>query len=179
MILYPFSVTMELSLFDDIIARGEELNRQWINQNPNHFLTKTYEILHKSSLVFLSTSCEITAMMIRWQLSTDFNKWEVIDEPVSFEKVYDSYPVFQISIGEDYSDTEHIVTIYKGYILQSYYNKYAIEKNILTPNIIRAFNDPSGVSPKSYATITRSSRYPRGMTLKNTDNLKIYYWVPC
>ena len=165
------------TLLDGIITRGEELNREWITRNPTHWLTKTYEQLHNKSTIFLTTSCEITAMMLRSQLSESV-EWEVLDATPVFNQVHSKYPVFQISIGEDCHNNEHIVTITNGWIIQSYYGRYTIEKNRITPNIIRAINDTE-MSEKSYATITRSLRCPRGLTIKGANRkLRVYYWIP-
>lgn len=168
---------MDVGLLDDIITRGQSLNEEWITRNPTHWLTETYRVLHKKSGVFASTSCDLTAMMLRWQYSKFVDQWELLDEPVVFEDVYRKYPIFQVSIGEDCDNNEHIFTIVNECIVQSYYGAYMIEKNTLTPNIIRALTNAE-ISTKNYATITRSSRRPRGLAVTEHKKLRTYYWVP-
>lgn len=169
---------MNLPTLDSIIEYGQEFNKEWIISNPNHFLSKTYEILHNKSIVFLSTSCEITAAMIKWKLgyNPEIN-WELVDEGTTFEEMYSKYNIFQITIGESWDDTEHEIMIVDGNIVQSYYGKYPITKNLLTPTIIRSLSLP--LTFKKYATITRSNKCPNGIIFNgDIDKMKIHYWVP-
>lgn len=165
-----------IARIENIIAYGQEYNREWVDTNPSHWLVKTYDVLHRRSIIFLSTSCEITAEMMRWKLSEWFEKWELLDDVVSFEEVRTTYPVFQISIGEDWFNNEHVVTIFNDSIIQSYYAAYTIKKNVITQDIISAFNEGTGkdafLTNESYKVITRGQSFDKG------KNVCVYYWIP-
>lgn len=147
---------------EDIIKNGQELNKTWIENHPNHWLVKTYEILHNKSIIFSSTSCEITAMMIQWRLNLHFD----LNED-SLENITKKHNIFQISIGEDCFNNEHLFTIYNNDIIQSYYKKYTIKKTVLTSTILNAINNIN--EPGSYEIIT-------SIPSTRTD-LNVYYWT--
>ena len=89
---------------------------------------------------------------------------------IKFADVQAKYPVFQISIGEDWADTRHILTVYEGYIVQSYYKRYNIKKTAITPEIIRAIDNIS--HPCSYGVISHA------IDDFGSEDSQIFYWVP-
>lgn len=166
---------MKLSL-NTIVEYGQEFNKEWIDSHPDNFLVKTYEVLHNKSIVFLSTSCEITVAMIKWKYDLEHH-WNLVDEGVTFEEVYSKYKMFQITIGESWDDNEHEIMIVDGYIVQSYYGKYAISKKLLAPSIIRSLSLP--LTDKKYGTITQSKNYLNGVIFRgDITNMKLHFWVP-
>lgn len=166
---------MKLSL-NTIVEYGQEFNKGWIDSHPDHFLVKTYEVLHNKSVVFLSTSCEITVAMIKWKYDLEYH-WNSSNVTLSSTKVYSKYKMFQVTIGESWDDNEHEIMIVDGYIVQSYYGKYAISKKLLTPSIIRSLSLP--LTDKKYGTITRSNNCPNGVIFRgDITKMKLHFWVP-
>lgn len=164
-------------MHDHIIAHGSLYNKDWIDHHPDNWLVYAYDIIHRKSNTFLTTSCEITASMIQWKLGlrlklTDCNFEEAVEHAsvenaTSVALTASKNNVFQISISEDWMYCDHILTIMDNYLIQSYYNQYTIKKTLLTSEIINAINNIA--EPESYEIITG---------VKHTNpNWKIYYWV--
>ncbi len=57
-----------MNLLENIVTYGQEYNKDCAESHPTHWLTLTYETLHLKSTTFLSTSCEITAAMIKVEI---------------------------------------------------------------------------------------------------------------
>ena len=153
-------------MLDDIVNYGQEYNKQWITNHPDHWLTQTYNILHNKSIIFASTSCELTACMINTKLNYH-NNWTLLDD-CQFNHVYNNHKVFHISIGQDWTSPEHVLTVFDNYIIQSYYKKYNVRKTLITQTIIEALDNIN--APNSYHTITN--------TTLNVKDLNVFYWLP-
>jgi len=167
----PTGVNREMNLLstDYIVKNGEQWNKEWIKGDGlNHWLASNWKILHHQSETFVSTSCEVTAAVIRWK-SGFGDDWSLIDSQPSFDEVLKKSRYFQVSIGEDWMDCEHILTIWDTEIIQSYYKKYKIQSSSITPEFIRALENIS--SPGNYEKVT-------GVDYENSPSLQIFYWIP-
>ena len=154
---------------DCIVKNGEQWNKDWIEGvGSDHWLAESWKILHHQSETFLSTSCEITAAALRWK-SGFGDEWTLIDDQTSFEEVQKKSRYFQVSIGEDWMDCEHILTIWDTEIIQSYYKKYKIQSSSINPELITSLENIS--SPGNYEKVT-------GVDYKDPSNLRIFYWIP-
>lgn len=100
---------MDLSLFKD-------KNHEWINspEGKESYLSG-YAQLYKGN--FIETSCEVTAHMLRDHFA---GTWQLLD------KVPTDKSLYQISIGPEWSEIEHILTVYNSYIIDSWAFKYTI-----------------------------------------------------
>jgi hypothetical protein len=146
-----------------------EQNKEWIRgEGKDHWLASCWKIMHQQSAIFVKTSCEITAATIRWRAGLG-DEWSLVDGGHTFEGIEKKSKYFQISIGEDWTSWEHIVTIWNGYLVQSYYGKYGIKSLPITAEIKEAFDNISG--PGNYAKIT-------GIECGHHDDLKVFYWLP-
>jgi hypothetical protein len=153
----------------EIIDNGEKWNKEWLLTNGSeHYLYAACEILHNKSDIFAVTSCEVTSAVIRWKSDCLYKELTFIGKNASYESIYKNYSYFQITIGDDWSDCNHILTIWHDVIIQSYYNKYKIKSFIITPVIIDALNNIS--KPGNYEKVTSIKN-------DNTKNLKVFYWI--
>ena len=160
----------------DIVLNGETWNREWIQGlGANHWLASCWKTLHRQSSTFVETSCEVTAAAIRWKSGLG-DELKLVDDGYQFEDIEKESPYFQISIGEDWSDCEHIVTILDGHLIQSYYQRYKVQSQPITDEIRQAFNKIA--SEGSYETVTRSQSFPEGVMHREFGKLKTYYWLP-
>lgn len=71
---------------------------------------------------FLETNCEITAFMLRYLISGSLD-WSV---SLTLDGIPDQN-LYQISIGSDEYDIDHILTVYKGFVVHSFYKKFSCE----------------------------------------------------
>jgi hypothetical protein len=84
--------------------------------------------------------------MLRFNLSNqlDWNIFYPINELACKNEDYlETYKLYQIEFASDkyrYSH-EHILTIYNGYVLQSYFNRYPLSKTFLTINPLKLYNE--------------------------------------
>lgn len=161
---------------EEIIKNGVDWNYEWIRTaGSDHWLSYCWEKLHNRSNLFVETSCEITAEVIRHKSGFDC-KWSLIEDQ-KFSEIRSQFPIFQISIGEDWMDCEHILTIWQTHIIQSYYAKYTIHSTIITDEVIAAIDQINNSG--NYEIVTRNTKYPYGICpLSKTNNFKVYYWVP-
>ncbi len=161
---------------DDIVKNGKQWNLEWLQgEGSDHWLASTWKILHCKTLTFAETSCEVTAAMIRWKLGTG-DDWELVPDRKRFEEIEKQSSRFQITIGTDWCNCHHQVTIWDGCLIQSYYNKYTIQSTPINDEIREAFNNIS--SEGSYETVTKSPNFPQGVSISERENYKTYYWVP-
>lgn len=150
---------------DNIVNKGADNNIKWLNKYGN---TKNYEYLYEHSKIFgkmfAKTNCEITAMMLRHKLSKGV-EWKLLDENIKPFK--DSY-LFQVSYGSDFSEIEHIFTIYNGNLLHSFYKKHELKciklsiddiHNIINGNIKKILKIVQDNDPES-------------------ENHTLFYWLP-
>jgi hypothetical protein len=96
------------------------------------FETEGFKNIMKEKDLFISTSCEVTAAAIRWK-SGFGDVWKLMEDGVMFTDISLKYPLFQISIGEEWMDVQHIVTVFDNHLIQSYYNKYTVQSTPNTP----------------------------------------------
>jgi len=162
------AIVKELSV-SDLVKNGKEWNYEWITTaGKDHWLASTWKILYGNSPVFSQTSCEVTAAMIRWKFGCD--DWIEL-EKMKFKDVMDKYLLFQITIGTNDVDQEHVITIYKNHIIQSYFDRYPIRATRIDKQLIKAIDNISSLT--SYLEITGGMEY-----YENIDELKVFYWVP-
>jgi len=138
-----------------------EINN-WVKTEPSHYLYGYWKMY--DSDVFLYTSCEITALGIRLLFSNE-KEWICLENPPSFDEMKRKYPVFQVSFGEDWTDLDHILTVFKDEIIQSFFNRYEITQTPITQKIVNAFDE---LTDDSFEIITK---------VKN-NKTNIFYWVP-
>jgi hypothetical protein len=102
--------------------------------NRKHFNAVKYQEL-------IETNCEFTAGAIRWLVNGDNkNKWLVSDD--SFDNVFQKYPIFQVTIGEN-NKPIHVLTVAHEKKIQSYHGNYSCkceqldeeDKNILRKKV--------------------------------------------
>lgn len=161
---------------EEILKNGEQWNEDWINTaGSNHWLASCWKLVHESHTMFVVTCCEVTAAAIRWKSGLG-DEWSCLDGDHKFEEVEKKFRIFQISIGEDWTDCQHILTIWDTHIIQSYYAHYKIDGSLITNQLRKAFNEISQAG--SYQKVTQSQKYPNGIKNEKTHNLKVYYWVP-
>jgi hypothetical protein len=137
---------------DYIVKNVEQWNKDWIQGiGSEHWLADSWKIIDNQSETFISTSCEITAATLRWK-SGFGDEWSLVDGCPKFANVREKSAYFQVSIGEDWMDCEHILTIWDTYIIQSYYNKYKIRSSSVTDELIRALENISSLG--NYEKVT-------------------------
>lgn len=154
---------------DELVENGKQWNQDWlISSGKDDWLANIWKIMHKNSEKFSQTSCEVTSAMIRWKFGID----ECIElENVTFKEVMKKYPLFQITIGIDNMNNEHVITIYDNHIIQSYFNKYTIQARQLNEQLITAIDNITNID--SYSEITGVNE-----TFDNLKDLKVFYWIP-
>lgn len=119
---------------EDIITNGPEYNIIFANTYSNNIDVQecilVASTLNVNDITALKTSCVVTALMLRWKLSGTYDWNTVIDNDENMSKICEPN-FFQIIFASDFVCTsyEHIVTIYDGYAIQSYFNKSTIKKN--------------------------------------------------
>jgi len=153
---------MQVSL-EDIISNGEQENLEWLEVDKDSYLYLTYTILHGSSKLFAVTSCEVTAAMIQWKYNCNCAK---LLENVKLQDVLKNHTIFTIPFGEDWSDTNHILTVINGHIVQSYYKHYSVKSNLITDDLIEAIDNIS--LPGNYEKVTG---------VKDDNTYHVYYWI--
>lgn len=151
---------------EEIIENGERWNQELLDQRKDEELYMTWDIVHQKSSVFASTSCLVTAASIRWKSNLG-QDWTLVDD-ITFEQVQKMSPYFQITIGEEWMEWQHILTIWDNSVIQSYFKQYKIKSFESTPRFIEALKNIN--DPENYKTVT-------GVEL-DTHNLQIFYWIP-
>lgn len=121
---------------EDIVARGAELNRKWLFEHPKHHLYATWENVHQWNREFVETCCEITAEMLREHV-TPHREWTyALRDPVDIALYsaldlsavdLDACPFFQISLGSDVLDTDHIYSVIGGKVYESYFRQRPLQ----------------------------------------------------
>ena len=154
------------SSFTDIIKRSSDLNHEWIASpiGRGHYLSGHYQ-LRTHGDEFVRTSCEITAMMLRVQLVPDVNEfdgWMLLDDGDVPDAA--TTPVFQISMGVEWSDNEHMVTIANGTLLDSWFKRYPLRA--------RPCDHATAVSRKALFALLSMSDIPA------SADWKLFFWVP-
>lgn len=165
---------------EDIVKNGEQWNKEWIQTaGSKHWLNQCWKHVHRQSSLFVSTSCETTAEMIRWKSGLG-TEWSLVENDHSFEEIEKKSSIFQVAMGEEWTNNEHILTIWNGHVIQSYYGKFTIESMKLTEEFKKAVNNLSDL--KNYEILTRSQKYPDGIPFKQPETykktLKVFYWLP-
>lgn len=155
---------------NDVLENCGKWNYGWLKENFDHWLHLNWKVLHGKSVLYAETSCDVTATTIRQKiLGSDKSLSIVIEDSPLFDSIANLNSFFQVSIGEDWDNSEHILTVWDNTIFQSYYNKYKIKISDLTSEIINAFDNIS--ENGNYEKIT-------GVEFNNSQNLKVFYWVP-
>lgn len=151
-------------MITDLVANGEQYNLEWLLGHKEHHLYHAYCIIHAQNNQFAFTSCEVTAEMIKSRLLGDqlLNLLEISD----YNTVSATYPFFQMTFGEEWSDTQHVLTIYEGYILQSYYKKYKLRAVKIDETLKELLQNPV----ENYSIITDVK--------SESDSLQVWFWVP-
>ena len=110
--------------FDKLLSRKAELNYEWL-ASPDGASSHLSLYASLYGRVFGTTSCEVTAMALRTQFAPDVrvNDWKLLDE--GFTPSFDT-KVFQISIGLEWNDGEHFVTIVHDNMLDSWFKQYTL-----------------------------------------------------
>ena len=98
----------------------------------------------------IETSCICTAGMIRWVLtgSGDHVDWCPVAWPTSH--------IYQVMIGEDWDDYQHIITVVGDIVYQSYWNEYNLQRKRVPDldHVLKCINQPemytrlTGIVPK-------------------------------
>jgi hypothetical protein len=149
------------------VHKGPAWNIEWLDRNPSHILAKTWDVVWKRSMTAVQTSCAVTAEMIREKMQPG-KKWTILDpSEVSWDIIRKKYPIFQISLGDEWMSDDHMLTVVGDHVLQSYYRKYTLRVDPLTPEWISAIKNPS---PKSWKTLTFGQ--------SNENTYSVFYWVP-
>lgn len=161
------SVFEKLSI-DELIDKLDQSNSIWLKDHPNHYLSQTSRVMYNNSDEFTNTCCEVTAANIR-TLSGLGDEWLITLDDPTFEQIQMNDLIFQITVGEDWSSPDHILTIWGSYIIQSYYKHYKPKVTRLTPALIDAINNIN--KDGNYQLIT-------GVNDKLTYNANVFYWLP-
>lgn len=111
---------------------ASDCNRAWLKTHPDHYLTKTFQIFHRSNDEFARTCCEITAASIRSVLTPGEPEWSATDAPIP--------DLCQIYFGSEEYDVDHILTKVGDYCIDSDWS----DRRIVT---IRPWTDDCGRPP--------------------------------
>jgi hypothetical protein len=131
-------------------------NHLWIASNPEHWTTAT-ALLFKAGPPrdeFIATCCIITAAWI----GAEWGAAWVLQEPVDL-----TADVFRLSFGSDWTDSDHVATVVRGQLTQSYYAQYEERTEPFTPELRAA------VVQGDYARVAGVPPAPP---------LTVFQWVP-
>lgn len=152
---------------EEIEKNGIQWNRDWIHGHGlSHWLSNVWHLVHKKSVTFVETCCEVTAQSIQWKLGIELF---YSDLKSSFEEVEKQQTLFQVSIGKTWDDVQHVITIWNGVAIQSYFQKYTIKCKKIDDNFRKDIQNIS--NPTSYHTVT-------GVEDEDVSDLNIFYWIP-
>lgn len=152
---------------ETIVKNGIQWNKDWINgPGRSHWLSSCWNLVHKKSDVFIETCCEVTANSIKWKSGVEF---VCSDLKSSFEEVEKQHNKFQVSIWETWDDVQHIMTIWNGNVIQSYFRQYTIKCKTIDDDFRKAIKDIS--NPASYHIVT-------GVKDEDVADLNVFYWIP-
>lgn len=145
-----------------LLSKKDELNYEWLT-SPDGWSSHLCGYASLFGEMFATTSCEVTAMALRKQFAPEVNvyDWKLLDEDVT--PSFDTN-VFQISIGLEWHEIDHIVTIVHDKILDSWFKQYKLRA-------IDCDRTKLFLSPREYM---------ESLILPNTINpeMQLFYWVP-
>jgi len=154
-----------------LLQCGTKWNKEWITKGPGKksWLAETWKSVHGKSDLFSDTCCFITAEALAWKLTKRNTKWELV-EAKNFEEMEAKYSYFQVMLGTGVDDVDHVVSVYKGHVVQSFFKLYPIKSMAITDELRRAFNFVEMAD--SY---TKISNVILG---KPIAHLKVFYFAP-
>lgn len=151
---------------ETILKDGYKNNYEWLNLNPNHYLSLNWKILHGCNKKFVETSCDTTVESILWKLSV---------KDVELVKDFKNKSICKVTIGTEPIDNDHVfIIINQNTIIQSYFDKYPICSKELTNRHIEAMENIN--NKINYKFITDVD-YTGG--IETLSLFKCYYWTPC
>jgi hypothetical protein len=151
-----------LKSFEALVC-AKQLNRQWLlSQNgKNSYLAQCADLYGEE---FVRTSCETTANMLRMNLVPgvdDISGWHLLDDDAT---IASDVSIFQISLGDEWSDVQHIVTFAHGYLFDSWFKQYSLRAIACERNLL--------VSRTTAITALYN------MLPKLANTWKVFYWIP-
>jgi hypothetical protein len=158
----------------DFVRMGPQWNREWLEgPGAEHWLAAAWRCVHRSSRLFAETSCEVTAAVVRWKLGLE-DPWVRLEAP-SFAAARAAADLFQVSFGEIPEVCEHVVTVWGGFALHSFFGRHAARSFPLDEEFGRAV-DAVG-EPGQFERVARApasaARFPAPAA-----RLEATYWVP-
>ena len=157
---------------ESIVRNGPRWNREWLERvaGSGHWLVVMWEVLHHRSDEFATTSCEITAEVIKWKLGGEDVEWSLlVPDDSTFAAIRQSYSCFKVTIGRDWELCDHALTVWGDYVVHSYYKQYSARVTPITDKFTAAI-DWIRVQG-SYQTVTETAE-------EAPTNANVYYWAP-
>lgn len=159
------------ALIRDLVSWGPQLNREWMASAAGRASFLSFYMLGPNRDKFVETNCDTTAMMLRTKLSPAHTEYEWT---VSTVPPPNDCKVFQVSLGSDWTDVEHIFTVVGNSVLHSWYGKHRLLELTLDSSAIQSLMCPEtaihnilGIIEHLYDVLPERQR-----------ELKVFYWVP-